>query len=103
MWKYARRRKHIEDVLVVPGLCYSMSRHMSPQLLLPLLLLPMSKANIYIVVLASVPGISSVETCLVHEFAEERQQALEILFQLSSAFYKYIDFGLCITHMAYTF
>lgn len=91
-----------EDVLVVPGLCCSMS-HMSPQLPLLLLLLPMSKGNVNTVVLTSVPGISSVETCLVHEFGEERWQALGILFQLSSAFYKYTGFGLCITHMVYTF
>lgn len=102
MWKYAGRTKHIEDVLVVPGLCYSTS-HMSLQLPLPLLLLPMSKENINSVVLASVPVISSMEARLVHEFAEERWQALEILFQLSCAFYKYTSFGLCITHMTYTF
>lgn len=85
-----------------PGLCYSMS-HMRLQLPLPLLLLPRSKENRNTVVLTSAPDISFVETCLVYEFAEERWQALEILFQLSSTFYKYTDFGLCITHMAYTF
>lgn len=102
MWKYARRRKHIEDVLVVPWALLQHEPHETAAASATTLL-PRSKENRNTVVLTSVPGMSSVETCLVHEFAEERWQALEILFQLSSTFYKYTDFGLCISHMAYTF